>query len=547
MNTQIKHLLLLQTGPVQDFITAARTTGDLWSGSYFIAYLTAAGIKYVQEHGGTIIFPCLENQTVYKRICGETSELGQPTLPNRFLAEVPADKAREIAAGAEMAIREELLKISKVCFKEFCEIFTETGLKYQNRWDSQVERFLQISWQTVPLDTDNWGQSYKNLLSSLAARRNTRNFVQYDNDEVVTELQKDALNGKDEIVGDVNEWKKACQKFNVNGDQSTCDKPYGALSVIKRLWGECYLKQHIAAENYSAFKMKEKSSGEAAEYIAAIQMDGDHMGSILSSQDKDKAFFTRFSKKLANFTRQEAENIVKRNEGKLIYAGGDDVLAILPACNAVKCARELREKFCEDSPDMPGSEKNLSKEVSRVSLSAGIAFAHWKTPLAWLLEEARAAEHRAKNDYQRDALSLSIVKRGGEILQWGAKFDSPAWNMFDCFTNLKADKKVSGKFASALGLLLKQYHLEELDDDRENLNNDLEIISRIIKADFSTVCARQACCKQGEGKDCLPSEFFEFANAYIDNLKEERKLADFPNLFLSASFLTRNKEEKKGE
>ena len=44
MDSAEKHLLLLQTGPVQDFITAARTTSDLCSGSYLIAYLTAAGI-----------------------------------------------------------------------------------------------------------------------------------------------------------------------------------------------------------------------------------------------------------------------------------------------------------------------------------------------------------------------------------------------------------------------------------------------------------------------------------------------------------------------
>lgn len=528
MITSEKHLLLLQTGPVQDFITAARTTDDLLSGSYLIAYLTAAGIKYVRDNGGEIIFPCLENQTVFERLCDKTSKLGQPTLPNRFLAEVPAACAAKIAKGAENAIRAELKKISKNCFENFCILFPESGLKYQTRWENQVARFLQISWQTVPLE-ENWGSSYKKLLSNLAARRNTRNFLQYAGDDTVSELQKDALNGKDEIVGDLAEWKKIRQKFNTDKERATCDKPYGALSIIKRLWGECYLGKNFFDERYSAFAIAKESSGEASEYIAAIQMDGDRMGSILSSQDKDKDFFTRFSKKLANFTRQEAEGIVSRHKGRLIYAGGDDVLAIVPACEAAACARELREKFCADEPDMPGSEKNLAPDVPKVTLSAGIAFAHWKTPLIWLLEEARAAEHRAKDEYQRDALALSIVKRGGEILQWGAKFDSPAWKLYDSFIKQSERENISGKFASALALYLKPYQLEE------TMDKDLEVMHQIINADFALVCSRQ-----GKEKS-LPPEFVQLAESYANELKEKKTLSDFPKLFLSAAFLTRTK------
>lgn len=525
-------LLLLQIGPVQEFITAARTTGDLWSGSYLIAYLTAAGIKYVKDNGGEIIFPCLDDQMVYKRLCDETNELGQPTLPNRFLAEVPSNRASDIAKGADNAIRMELAKISNACFKKFCDLFSSSGKKYEARWNDQVSRFLQISWQTVPLDSQNWVGSYSELLANLAARRNTRNFEQFRNDDPALELQKDPLNGKDEIVGDLEEWKSS-NKFFTRGstEESTGDRPYGALSIIKRIWDECYLNNKEDKDKYSAYNLKNKTNGEAAEYIAAIQMDGDHMGAILSAQDKDNKFFTNFSKKLANFTRDKAGKIVADYSGKLIYAGGDDVLAVLPACNAVACARKLREVFCSDRDDMPGSEKNLAKDVPRVSLSAGIAFAHWKTPLAWLLEEARNAEHRAKNEYQRDALALSIVKRGGEILQWGAKFDSPAWNLYDKFIELDKAKKVSGKFASALALFLRPYLMEATKD------KDLEIISEIIKKDFELVCSRQKA-----EKVVLPSEFTELAHKYIDSLKEAKQLAEFPLLFLSASFLTRKKE-----
>ena len=37
--------LKFQLGPVQDFIAAARSIRDLWSGSYLLSWLMAAGIK----------------------------------------------------------------------------------------------------------------------------------------------------------------------------------------------------------------------------------------------------------------------------------------------------------------------------------------------------------------------------------------------------------------------------------------------------------------------------------------------------------------------
>ncbi len=61
-------LLKLQIGPVQDFIAQARSTRDLWSGSYLLSWLMAAAInalfQELAERGATeqeldeaVIFP----------------------------------------------------------------------------------------------------------------------------------------------------------------------------------------------------------------------------------------------------------------------------------------------------------------------------------------------------------------------------------------------------------------------------------------------------------------------------------------------------------
>ena len=534
-----KALLLFQIGPVQEFIAAARELKDLWSGSYLIAYLTAVGIKSVKECGGEVVFPCLEKQAIYQRLSDSKLELGQPTLPNRFCAEIPESRVRETAEATKKAILARFQEIGKSCFSRFAEDFPESARKFQARWEDQVDRFLQVSWLAVPMD-DNWGESYGLLLENLAARRNTRDFRQYDATVANGNgTAKDALNGQDEIVIDLVEWNERVRTGSALFPEQ--DKPYGAISIIKRLWRDAYLKPS-ESQCFTTFeKLVERTNGEAPKYVAVIQMDGDHMGAILSNREKDKEFFSRFSGKLANFTRDEAMKIIESHKGELIYAGGDDVLAVLPACYAVDCALELRRKFCEKSEDMPGSESKLCDEAPKATLSAGIAFGHFKTPIARLLAEARSAEHRAKEHYGRDALAMTIVKRSGEIAQWGAKFDSAAWSAFRKFRELRReeaseDAVLSSRFASMLAKYITAYL-----PDGKPFEKDRDALKGIMKADFRHVCSQQ----KNPRKD-LSEDFIATAETYLDELfgsDTEATPQDFPLLFLCASFLMRKRND----
>src|SRR5437016_4767991 len=54
-----KSLLKLQIGPVQDFIAQARSTRDLWSGSYLLSWLMAHAIHRLTAPSNAvqIVFP----------------------------------------------------------------------------------------------------------------------------------------------------------------------------------------------------------------------------------------------------------------------------------------------------------------------------------------------------------------------------------------------------------------------------------------------------------------------------------------------------------
>lgn len=155
----------------------------------------------------------------------------------------------------------------------------------------------------------------------------------------------------------------------------------------------------------------------ASPFYAVLMMDGDSLGKNMSDTDKQDAI----TNGLASFTEGVPEIVYNKN-GFLIYAGGDDVLAILPLEDAIPCATALRTHYntCfAESPDL------------KTSLSGAIEFVHVKTPLTKILKDAHGLlDDIAKEKTGRDALAIRVWKPGGLQLQWAqpwdiALFDTP--------------------------------------------------------------------------------------------------------------------------
>jgi CRISPR-associated protein Cmr2 len=130
------------------------------------------------------------------------------------------------------------------------------------------------------------------------------------------------------------------------------------------------------------------------------------------------ALHAAISEALTNFAMRIAPGIVSRYRGELIYAGGDDVLALLPTETAIACAEELQRAFRGIHGDgSPGYvlESGRDRLVMGpcATLSAGIAVVHHKEDLRVALDLAREAEREAKRN-GRNQLHLFIARRSGE-------------------------------------------------------------------------------------------------------------------------------------
>ena len=123
------------------------------------------------------------------------------------------------------------------------------------------------------------------------------------------------------------------------------------------------------------------------------------------------------SEALNNFASFSAPSIVKNHHGTLIYSGGDDVLALLPVSNAVRCAISLQQAFCGQNGNVEGwSKYDENRHVlsmgNKATLSGGIAFVHFKEDLRGALREVREAEKTSK-DRGKNRLTMKFLRRSG--------------------------------------------------------------------------------------------------------------------------------------
>ena len=149
-------------------------------------------------------------------------------------------------------------------------------------------------------------------------------------------------------------------------------------------------------------------------YYAIVQMDGDNMGFLLSGVE-DKEQHRDISAALSTFARDVVPPIVQEEHpGFLVYAGGDDVLALSPLEGLLNLVEKLQLQY-----NATVSPHVLSIPAQDVTASMGIAISHHYTSLSYALRATREAERLAKDHYGRNALVLTILRRSGEQTRVG--------------------------------------------------------------------------------------------------------------------------------
>ncbi len=427
---------------------------------------------------------------------------------------------------------------------------------------------------------------------------------------------KDALTGRDEAVAGGSTWAEKAEKLGGPWKSLfKHDDWLSAATLVKRLWHLAHLKAVWGLETgsdkfpmpntrslaaHDPFGRDDDPGNEEAEatdssdkYFAVLAFDGDEIGKWVSGEKTppfssqlaeyfdgsstqrvgSKSYFEKpefkdflkgrrplsasyhlqFGEALSNFALLCARPIVEAFDGRLIYAGGDDVVALLPADTALGCAKALRLAFRgspavrdflqqharllrarhesqqqgdRQAPAVPDYQKRASEGcllgceapgfVCRLDqvdqenrpipflvpgpaadCSVGIAIGHFKAPLQDIVRAAQDAERRAKGQLGRSAVAVTLFKRSGETIEWGTKWESGGLDLYDAIASALDAGTLSGKFPYRVVELLDPYRtsgsgLARLDDA-----NGFDAAT-VIEKEFAHAVSRQSAPGQAE-------------------------------------------------
>ena len=325
-------------------------------------------------------------------------------------------------------------------------------------------------------------------------------------------------------------------------------------------------------------------------YYALLLMDGDHMGRILSGDEGDngdgpscaisyldsfhpqvrKGFEVRAGEnpaleKYGNQTRATSPNrhlaisaalndfalyvvpeVIEREFlGRVLYAGGDDVMAMLPVADLLPAMRRLRHAYSGDAPDgtpidrkaargsrelvckdgfalLPprsghgsGSDSRrgrLMRMMGGATASCGAVIAHHQAPLTAVMRELRDAEQRAKNEGGRNAFSLKVVKRSGGALHLTARWGEPLELLLDVRDFLAVPS------VSRRAVYNSLVWLKDLPEDA-----DADMLGSLLGYQFVRQTRARAKDEAGRKRTNVPALACRIANLAADRPADERR------------------------
>ncbi|MBX3141501.1 MAG: type III-B CRISPR-associated protein Cas10/Cmr2 [Trueperaceae bacterium] len=192
------HLILVALGPVQDFISQARRTRDLWYGSHLLSELSRAAARALVAGEARLIFPALAAGDPELTECfAPLRDDGKPphNVANKLLAEVPEHvDPEQLAVATRDAVarfwREDLAGPVKVK----CAGLIAEGIEAV--WNEQIGSFLEFAATWLPVG--EYAATRRRLEQVLSGRKALRDF------DVWTEsrggVPKSSLDGARETV-----------------------------------------------------------------------------------------------------------------------------------------------------------------------------------------------------------------------------------------------------------------------------------------------------------------------------------------------------------
>ena len=422
-------------------------------------------------------------------------EISNPQIasfPNKFVFICPPNKVKETMKSIEGNIQKEWLRLQELC-----------DIKKENLSDD----YFNYSWASTKLnrEAENFYVDAHALAQKLLAACKLK----------PSKIRKSQNGEKCPLCGEYS-----AKEFDK--EEKLC-----VICATKRRLPEKMMNAK-AEILHSTFKdigfpdtyflagAKSKEDSTQNKYYAILLMDGDKMGDLINGETidakycdvvhpkikekfgnktqysffKDKRKITpdvhsSISDYLNKFTRERVAKIVETlgGKGKLVYAGGDDVLAILPLENALEITEQISKAYNDILGYAPG-----------ISISAALLLVHHKEPLREVIREAHEVlEEIAKIKSKRNSVAIRLKKRSGGDRDFYCRWNSEEYKSFKNAVEYFKGKEVSSSLAYNLSKLKPALNVDGITQEQKEKLFEYEckhsgITDKNIAKDLCKIC-----------------------------------------------------------
>lgn len=499
----MKYLFICTISPVQSFIAQARKTQDLYAGSRILSELTQAGITAFGEHH--VIFPNPTNDSKPNRFLGKVENCDNLEALGKKVENAIREKFKNLAYQALKSAGKEHDKPKTFDTQienhlEIFWIFEQIETTYKDAYEKIEQNLGAIKNVRAFEQMPEQGRK-----CSLDGERNAL-FFGWNEDDKGKKSKPKFISNEAKPVHDMKAGEglsavSLTKRFYSNLDKKNSSFPSTAhvalMQMLSTVWKttdglqalalykdefigthfdeqlfyeenltEDYFKKHqlrnlidklptIKKKYQDLNNIVKRYNFKFDKYYALLCFDGDNMGKILSGellQDKENTDFEAYQKELSTLLGKYAEwakNYLTYPKGEAVYVGGDDFLGFVNLYHLFDVLKELREKF-DCSVNKKLQEKYKLQPIEGFTFSAGIAIAHYKTPLDIVLKTARDMEHKAKEEGNRNAFAISVLKHSGESHETVYKFEKDNLTHIETIVKALQNEEVSKKFITVL-------------------------------------------------------------------------------------------------
>ena len=412
-------------GPIYKTLKNAKKTREIWGGSYFFSFFMKEVIKNLEVDYEKIVTPYVD-----KTIFEEKNGVG--LFHDRLI--IKGDVEEKLKKTVEDVIEEIEEKSKNYITKKFLDNYLQIHILKKDAKNPLKELNPYLDVAELFFKTQ---KSEKNELLDFIKNRLNGSF-----------LEKDAFEGKNRFES----------------------LPEIALSCIV---DKEIVRNKLKAEENELFKDKELNLPKDVnyyKYISIVQADGDNMSKVIEEIGEDEEKLKQFSKALFEFCLEATEKVSEFG-GRMIYAGGDDLLFFAPILNREK---ENIFSLCDHL------SKIFEKKVNEVglknipTLSFGIGITYYKFPLYEARENAVDLLFNKAKSGDKNAIAFKIIKHSGQTFEGIVYKDDKIFKKFLKITSF--DEKFDENFLHSIYSKILMYKpvLEKIMSDKNRLKSFFE-------------------------------------------------------------------------